>query len=434
LSICGIEAICFSHAKRPPAPKTSGLNETKGKLSQYPIRVLVTLDLARHAKMFRIPPPLGGSMLFRRLPLLLLLSALIALPGNAQSSREIFSIGGSVHDGIDHHAMDNTQVTLKAPTGETVKDAFTRGNGDFQFDGLRNGEYILEINVRDYDLYNERITVSGSSRVGVVINLNRVGKIASPAAQLSISAHQLSVPHKAYDEFEKGLSLIYMKSDYHGAIAQFQMAIRDFPTYYEAYAEEGATFQLLQEPGPAEEALRKSIELSSGQYAEAFFNLAALLTDTKRFSEAELMARKGVSDDKTSWRGPFELARALVALKQSDEAEKNAQQARDIMPDNPPVYLLLANIHIQKKDYPALIRDLDEYLRLAPNSPEAEQARKTREHVQTLLNAPKSETADSDQEKSQDDEEEENTDTEKTSAPATGRDTSGLPSLPPPTK
>jgi tetratricopeptide (TPR) repeat protein len=330
--------------------------------------------------------------------------------------------------------MDNTQVTLKATTGETVKDAFTRGNGDFQFDGLRNGDYILEINVKDYDLYSERVSIAGSSRVAISVNLNRTGKAVSASSQMSISAHQLSVPHKAHDEFEKGLSLIYIKSDYRGAIAQFQLAIKDFPTYYEAYAEEGATYQVLHETGPAEEALRKSIELSSGQYATAFFNLAALLTDAKRFPEAETMARKGISADKSSWRGPFELARALVALRQTEEAEKNALEARDIMPDNPPVYLLLANIHIQKKDYPALMRDLDEYLRLSPNSPEAEQARKTREHVQAMLNAPKTDSADSDEEKSQDDEDEENTDTEKNSAPTNGPTTPGLPSLPPPTK
>jgi Tfp pilus assembly protein PilF len=375
-------------------------------------------------------------MFFYRLPVLLFFTALIALPGNAQSRREIFSIGGSVRDAVDHHAMENVQVTLRAPTGETVKDAFTRGDGDFQFDGLRNGEYILEINVKDYDLYTERVSLAGSSHMGISISLNRYGKPTTATSQMSISAHQLSVPHKAHDEFEKGLSLIYLKSDYRAAIVQFQLAIKDFPSYYEAYAEEGAALQTLQETGPAEEALRKSIELSSGQYAEAFFNLAALLTDSKRYAEAETVARKGVAADKSSWRGPFELARALVALKQTDEAEKNAQQARDIMPDNPPVYLLLANIHIQKKDYVSIVRDLDEYLRLAPNNPEAEQARKTRERVQNFLNESKSDAADNDPEKSQDDEDEEKTDTgvEKDSGSRNGQNPTSLPSLPPPTR
>jgi tetratricopeptide (TPR) repeat protein len=251
--------------------------------------------------------------------------------------------------------------------------------------------------------------------------------------QLSISAHQLSVPHKAHDEFEKGMTLIYLKSDYRGAIAQFQLAIRDFPTYYEAYAEEGSAYFQLQEMEHAEEALRKSVDLSSGQYADASFTLAALLTDKKHFEEAATTARQGISVDASSWRGPFELARALTALKQTEEAEKSAQQSRDLMPDNPPVYLLLANIHIQKKDYPALLRDLDDYLRLSPIGPEADQARKTREHVQSILNSPKDESAGSGTDNSQDDDDDADTAPEKNSSPPAGPDTSGLPSLPAPT-
>ncbi len=127
------------------------------------------------------------------------------------------------------------------------------------------------------------------------------------------------------------------------------------------------------------------------------------------------------------------MARALTALKQTDEAEKSAQHSRDLMPDNPPVYLLLANIHIQKKDYPALMRDLDDYLRLSPIGPEADQARKTREHVQTLLNSPKDESAGSGKEDSQDDDDDAATAPEKNSSSPAEPDTSGLPSLPAPT-
>ena len=80
-----------------------------------------------------------------------------------------------------------------------------------------------------------------------------------------------------------------------------------------------------------------------------------------------------------------ELARALVGLKQPDEAEKAAIQSRDFKPDNPPVYLLLANAHIQKRDYPALLQDLEGYLKLAPTGPEADQARRTRDQLQEAL-------------------------------------------------
>jgi len=371
-------------------------------------------------------------MLLRRLPFLFLLLALGVLPGNAQSRRSVFSIGGNIHDANDHHAMENVQVTLKQLTGLTVNTTFTRGSGDFQFDGLGNGDYIIDIDVKGYERIQQTITISSNSRLGLSIFLIRTGKVSNPAAQLSISAHQLSVPHKAHDEFEKGMTLIYLKSDYQAAIAQFQLAIRDFPTYYEAYAEEGNAYYQLQEMEHAEEALRKSIDLSSGQYADATFTLAALQTDSKHFTEAETTARQGISVDSSSWRGPFELARALTALKKTDEAEKYAQQSRDLMPDNPPVYLLLANIHIQRKDYHALLRDLDDYLRLDPTGSGADQARKTRERVQSMLNAPKVESQGSDSEESQEDDDQGPQDPPKVAPPPSEPDTSGLPSLPPP--
>jgi tetratricopeptide (TPR) repeat protein len=383
-------------------------------------------------------------MFLRRLPLLVFLLALSVLPGIAQitqdkqntpTRRARFSIGGNIRDEISNQAMENVPVTLKLITGSIVNSGFTRGNGDFQFDALGDGDYILEINVKDYDPLREGISISGSSKLGLSFFLTRSKKSANPgnpALQLSISAHQLSVPHKAHDEFEKGMTLIYLKSDFRGAIAQFQLAIRDFPTYYEAYAEEGNAYYQLQEMDHAEEALRKSIDLSSGQYADATFTLAALQTDSKHFTEAETTARQGISVDSSSWRGPFELARALTALKKTDEAEKYAQQSRDLMPDNPPVYLLLANIHIQRKDYHALLRDLDDYLRLDPMGSGADQARKTRERVQSMLNAPKVESQGSDSEDSQEDDDQGPQDPPKVAPPPSEPDTSGLPSLPPP--
>jgi tetratricopeptide (TPR) repeat protein len=115
------------------------------------------------------------------------------------------------------------------------------------------------------------------------------------------------------------------------------------------------------------------------------FLIAGLLNNTKRFPEAETLSRQGVALDASSWHGHFEMARALSALKRPEEAEKSATQARDLKPDNPAAYLILANIHIQLRDYPALVKDLESYLKLSPAGPEADQARKTREEVQAEI-------------------------------------------------
>jgi Flp pilus assembly protein TadD len=328
-------------------------------------------------------------MHFRRAFGALLIVIAATLPALGQNrpvpSRATYAIAGNVRDDSDQHAMENIRVDLKGSTSTPINSTFTRGNGEFEFSGIPSGDYIVEITVQGYEPYRETFTIYNSARRGVAIFLRRPMTVENKYANVSISAHELSVPHKAHDEYEKGLNLLYSKSDYKGAITQFQRAIKDFPTFYEAYAQQGNAYLDLGEVGPAEEAMRKSIELSSKQYSDAFFQLAGLLNNTKRFSEAETICREGLALEGSSWHGHFEMARSLSALKRFEEAEKDATEARDLKPDNPPIYLVLANIHIQRRDYVALRRDLDGYLKLEPNGPEADQARKTRDQLQAAM-------------------------------------------------
>src|SRR5882672_999636 len=312
-----------------------------------------------------------------------------ALPGMGQGrpapSRHTYGIAGTVRDDNDQHTMENIRVDLKGGTGTPINSTFTRGGGEFEFSGIPNGEYTIEIIAQDYEPFHENVTVEHSERRGLALFLRRPMILGSLKSSATISAHELSIPNKAHDEYEKGLSLIYSKSDYKGGIIQFQRAIKDFPNFYEAYAEEGSAYTFLGEIGPAEEAMRKSVALSSGQYSEALLLLAGLLNNTKRFPEAETLSRQGVALDASSWHGHFELARALTALKRPEEAEKSAIQARDLKPDNSAVYLALANIHIQLRNYSDLLKDLDSYLKLSPTGLEADQARKTQNDVRAAM-------------------------------------------------
>jgi len=89
--------------------------------------------------------------------------------------------------------------------------------------------------------------------------------------------------------------------------------------------------------------------------------------------------------DGSSWYGQFELARALMGLNRVETAQKIAEEARKRNPDYPLLHLLLANIHIRKRDYPALLGDLATFLKLEPNGPTSDQVRQTREKVQRAL-------------------------------------------------
>jgi tetratricopeptide (TPR) repeat protein len=328
-------------------------------------------------------------MQFRHAAGALLILTAISLPVRAQShpgiSRDAYDIAGTVRDDFDQHTMDSVRVDLKQSTGTPINSTFTGDNGVFEFSGIPSGDYSIDITVPDYEPYRETLTINHSERRGLAVFLRRPRIVVTTDYNNTISAHELSVPNKPHDEYERGLRLIYSKFDYKGAIDQFERAIKDFPNFYEAYAQEGNAYTFLGQNAPAEEAMRKSIALSSNQYPEAFFLLAGLLNNTSRYAEAEPVARQGVTLEGSSWHGHFEFARALTALKRPEEAEKSATQARDLKPDNSAIFLLLANIHIQLRDHVALKKDLDQYLKVAPTGPAADQARRTQNQLQAIL-------------------------------------------------
>jgi cytochrome c-type biogenesis protein CcmH/NrfG len=203
----------------------------------------------------------------------------------------------------------------------------------------------------------------------------------------TVSVRELSIPHKAHDRMQKGLALLYGKSDYQGSIKAFQEAIHAYPDYYEAYAQIGVAYMKLRDTENSEKAFQKSIEVSHGKYRDAYLGLAELALDRHRFADAEAFARQAVQIDSNSWRANSQLARALVELHRASEAEPSAVAAIKLEPENPTLYLLLANVHMQLQNDPALLDDLNNYLRLAPAGPFAEQARKQRDQLQQFLAA-----------------------------------------------
>jgi len=306
-------------------------------------------------------------------------------PSGGDPTRRTFSIQGSLRNHDNNQPMEMVKVELKKLTGPVVATTYTRSNGEFEFGGLTPGQYFVVVEERGYEPIRESIEIINTSRPGVFLFLKRPLEINSSEPGSSVSAHELSLPRKARDAMQKGTERLYQKKDYRGSLGEFQRAIGEAPSYYEAYEQMGVAYVNLGQTAEAEEAFRKSIELSANKYPGPYFWLASLLSDKQKFAEAEPLARRGIELDANAWRGYFELARTLLGLKRLEAAEKSAQEARTRNSAFPPLYLILANIHINRRDYSALVEDLDAYLKLDPNGPMSEQARQTREKVKGLL-------------------------------------------------
>src|SRR5437879_10902584 len=217
-----------------------------------------------------------------------------------------------------------------------------------------------------------------TEEIGEVV---RVEQLADGQMGIAI---KFRIPPRARKAFQKGLER-RSKEDPAGSLVHFQRAVAEFPSYYEAYHQMGLAYMHLGQTAQAEQAFQKAIDLSQGRYPEALFSLASLPSNHQRFSEAEPLVRRGLELDGSSWYGQFELARALMGLNRVEPAQKIAEEARKHNPDYPLLHLFAANIHIRKRDYPALLGDLDTFLKLEPNGPTSDQVRQTREKVQRAL-------------------------------------------------
>ena len=175
------------------------------------------------------------------------------------------------------------------------------------------------------------------------------------------------------------------KKDAAGSLPHFQRAISEFAGYYEAYDRMGAADLILWRVTEAEQAFRKSIELSGGLYAHPLMALGAILSDQKKFGEAVTVIRRGLDLDPDSWRGHYYQGLALFGLNRLEEAEKSVREALLQKADFPEAHLLLADIHIREKDYNSLVSDLNEYLKLASDGPASARAKALRDSAQRAI-------------------------------------------------
>jgi tetratricopeptide (TPR) repeat protein len=324
------------------------------------------------------------------LAVLALLAA--ALPVSAQIPGAIgggagrrSSISGTLRDANSHNPLEGARVDMRAPSGTVINTVFTSSNGAFQFDGLRNGNYTLFFTLDGYEQSMQEVTVEGGPVMGLDVAIRRLDAAdANNAKGNTVSAHELAVPTKARDAKDKGMRLLYEKSDYKGAIAEFERALKIDPDYYEASLQIGIAYSKLGDNAAAEQNLKKTLAMNPN-YGDAYGALALILDNQKKFEDAEPAARKAVELDPGSWEANYELGRALYGLDRSAEAEASVQAAIKLNPGDGPMHLLLANIHVKLHNYPALLDDLNTYLKIMPSGANAEQARQLREKVEQAL-------------------------------------------------
>ncbi len=298
-----------------------------------------------------------------------------------RNNERSFSITGNVYFEDISHPASNVAIQLQGGEGAELSDGVSSDGGYFEFRRLRPGSYTLSIDLAGYERVSLSVDASMQFARGLQIVLHATQDSKAPGGANSVSAHELSMPAKARDMMASGRTKLYQTKDANAALADFRQAVEIAPQFYEAEYQVAMAQLTLGQRDDASASFQKSIDISEGKYGEAYVGLATLLLDRGDLSGGEKAVRRGLELSPDFWLGSYELGRAELYQGHIADAEKSAEQARSLAPTAPVVYRLLANIHIQKKDYRAAQADIDAYIKLDPDSPAGVRAKQLRDEL-----------------------------------------------------
>jgi tetratricopeptide (TPR) repeat protein len=312
----------------------------------------------------------------------------LAQLGDISGSR--MTLTGTIYTETGDHPIMHANVRLCDGGGNLIEETITGDSGDFAFRGLARRNYILQVSAVGFESNSTSVDLSFNSDRGIPIYLKPTAAASESAPTASISAHEMSIPKAARDLLISGEKKFYVDKNTDAGMADFHSAIAAAPDYYEAYYQIALADATLGKKSEAEASLKKSIEVSKDSYGEAQVGLGTMMLERGDIAQGEKAIRRGIELSPNYWLGHYELGRALFTENKLPDALKSAEQAKSLAPNAAIVYRLLSNIHLQQKDYPALLADIDAYLKLDPDSPAGIRAKQLRELVVQKVDSAKS--------------------------------------------
>jgi tetratricopeptide (TPR) repeat protein len=258
--------------------------------------------------------------------------------------------------------------------------ATTDEYGNFAFRGLVSGEYRLVI-----DKEEEIEPYSGSVDIRQfqgfppqLYNLNiRLVLKGRPAAKPGVlSAELANVPKRALVHYNNAAEQA-QKNDYQGAVEQLKLAIKEHPSFMLAFNELGVQYLKLGQLENADDAFQGALKITPDAFA-ALINRGIANVMMKRYGEAVPILRKALKKNDQSAVGHYFLGQALANQGLFEQAEKellvSLELGREEMKE---AHRILAIMYTSRGAKKQAADELEAYLKLAPNAPDAEKLKET---------------------------------------------------------
>src|SRR5229473_8252272 len=272
------------------------------------------------------------------------------------------------------------KVTLSSVgAGEVV--AYSDDSGAFSFRRLANGTYTVVVDAgKEYLPARETVVIAEPTRRGgtgsvftVQLQLQLKGNVANKAALLD--ATLAAVPKPARDEYQKALQA-EQEGDSRKAVEHLKSAVNLFPEFMLAYNEMGAQYFRLGQLDDAAEALTRAIKIDPTAFSPRL-NYGIVLFYKNQYQEANVQLTRALEINETSGRAHLFRGRTFIRLNNLETAEKDFLHAVALggSPDINEAHRFLGGIYREQKNYARAVEELESYLRLVPNTKDADQIR-----------------------------------------------------------
>ena len=285
-------------------------------------------------------------------------------------------------------APQGVLVELVAEDHSPIDQAFTDTSGRCHFVPPAPTVYYVTARFAGYQPSSERLDLQNTQTgmANLVLKPIPGAAPASPPKDGAASAADLAVPDGARKEFEKGQKLLTDR-DLDGGISHLKKAIEIYPSFPQALTLLGTAYNEKKNWKDAQGTLEKATTIDP-KNASAFFQLGAALNQTKDYPGAQKALSQGLTlapDAPEASAAQYELARAYMAQNNWKEAEPYAAKVVASQPDFGAGRLLMGNIFLKKGDGNGAIHEFQEYLRIDPKGPAADQIKDMIPKIQAAM-------------------------------------------------
>lgn len=299
----------------------------------------------------------------------------------------IDSINGRIYFPSGRRSDAQIKVSMESSNAGT-RVVFADHNGSFSFRNLEPGRYTVIVDSgKEYETLTESVYIDDMrSRTGgpgppprvynLPIYLQPKRESSTAPGSGIIDARLSGVPARARTLYQKALES-EKNGDNNKAVEQLNEAISLYPAFGLALNELGVQYLKLAKLDRAVESLAAAIKLAPDEFGPRL-NYGIALLNQRKFAEAELQLRAALKRNDTVPTAHMYLGMALGAQRKLSEAEKelliavNSKSAETVR-----AHRYLGGIYLETRDYKRAADELEIYLKLMPNSADAEQTRAT---------------------------------------------------------